>query len=119
MFTIRREQRQAIAEARRGEFHRRLAGFYREKAPDLTGRMSDDELLRVIAAGDHKARSYGVESERGIAGFIGIALAAGPNFDEDPDVLRYLTNPVPNPDAKVMTLLDLVSKKLSGTVSER
>ena len=45
--------------------------------------------------------------------YVGLALAAGSKFDEDPTVCEFMTLPGSTPQMKVKRLLQLVLKKLS------
>ncbi len=101
-----------MEESRAKEYYRELMKFYRNKVPQLVNRFDDLELQRRIAEATRKARVWGVHTGEGIIQFVGIALAAGPTFDEDPKVRHFLTLPGSTPERKVHRLLELVAKNL-------
>jgi hypothetical protein len=114
MFKIRTEQIDAITRVQDAEYHRRLAHYYRLRVPRLVKRLSDEELERRIAKSVKSARAYGVRSDLGIMRYVGLALAAGPSFDQDPAVHRFMTNPGTDPDSKVRWLLERVGNDLKA-----
>jgi hypothetical protein len=110
---IRQNQIQAIDDAMFIEYQRRLIAFYRDRAPGFISRFSDAQLKQRIARAVPRARAFGLDSAEGIMQYVGLALAAGSKFDEDPKVCEFMGLPGSAPEVKVKRLLQLVLKKLN------
>ncbi len=90
MFKIRPDQIQEIETSRRARFHHELLALLRIQIPEQVRLYDDAALLKKIVAGHERARSFGIESERGVSRFIGLQLITSPPFDELPQVRDYL-----------------------------
>ncbi|MBM3993076.1 MAG: hypothetical protein FJ303_02805 [Planctomycetes bacterium] len=75
--------------------------FVRDALPEKTTHVSDDDLLRRIADADRRALSHGLRTERGITLFASLAIMVGPEFDELPEMRRYLSLPKPDADTRI------------------
>jgi hypothetical protein len=106
MFKMRAEQFEELERAWQADFHQYLAGIYREHLPVVTAPLDDATLLQRVVAADKKARAHGIETKRGIAQYVGIALVNGPDFDEHPEIQRYFQMPGATPDEKMQYLTD-------------
>ena len=112
MIKIRPDQLTQMEEARHSEYHASLSRFLRKEFPQLVGGQDDAELSKQIAAASPRARVYGIRSARGTAAFVGLWLAAGPSFDEDPEIQRFLTWPNLCPELKIRNLMELTIAQL-------
>ncbi|HYO54469.1 hypothetical protein [Archangium sp.] len=56
------------------------------------------ELLARVGVAHLKAVKYGIQTQRGISQFVGLALTAGADFDETPAVRACLERPCVSPD---------------------
>jgi hypothetical protein len=110
---IRAKQMEAIERARDLEYQQQLMAFYRDRAPQFTNRFSDAELRNRIAEAVPRARAFGLTSAEGIMQYVGLALASGPAFDEDPQVHKLMTLPGSTPEVKLKRLLQLVVRDLN------
>jgi hypothetical protein len=90
MLTIRQEQLNELQLAQRTRFHRELMALFRKEIPNEVARYDDAALLEQIAIGHEKACGYKIESERGVARFVGLRLITAPPFDEHPGARTYL-----------------------------
>lgn len=116
MLRIRQEQLVQMEEAGEQEYHDQLMRFYRRNTPQLVSHFDDVELRQRVADATRKARRWGVRTGEGILQFVGLALAAGPAFDEEPKVRHFLTLPDSPPDHKVRRLVELVVEDLEEPV---
>ena len=115
MLTIREEQITQMNQLRAATYHNQLADFYRRRVPALVDRFSDEELYARVALATKKARHWNIESADGILQFVGLSLAAGPMFDEDPKVHEFLSLPGAAVEHKIRRLLELVGEYLKAS----
>lgn len=108
MLTIRRDQFAALDADFRRRFHQKLLKMFRRDMPRTMAPHDDAEALHRIAAADVRAATYGIVGERGIGKFAALSFLAGADFDEHPDVRRFLTDPRVEPHHKIDTLFDYV-----------
>lgn len=106
MLKVSGEQMVALDEAWREQFNRQLATLFRESIPEATGALSSEELLARVGAAHQKAMKYGIQTQRGVSQFVGLALTAGPDFDETPAVRTCLEKPLVSPDYTLNLLVD-------------
>ncbi len=112
MFTIRTQEMARMNELMEMEYHKKLLKYFRNKIPDLLKSYDDSGLKATIAEASRKARVYGVRSPDGVVRFVGLALAAGPKFDEDPEIHHFLTLAEPDAEQKVQWLVRRIAEKL-------
>jgi hypothetical protein len=110
MLQIRPEQMAEFDKAVRRNFHQRLLAHYRQHLPEVTASWDDATLAQRIADADRRASLHGIRSERGIARFVGIALVAGPEFDNIPEVRACLDRPGVDPEVKIDLLVDCLTE---------
>jgi hypothetical protein len=103
---IRSEQMEALDHEAQRRFHLRLVKFLRDQLPEETVEISDDVLLARIIEAEHRANKYDIVTEIGITQFVLLGFLAGPDFDEEPDVHTFLSNPAYEPDEKIDALVD-------------
>jgi hypothetical protein len=96
------------------QYCRELRDFFRDKCPGLVQRLDDDTLIARIAAAVERAGAQGLESDAGNIAFVGMSLAAGPAFFDDPEINRFLAMPGNDHDAKVQWLFGRVLGKLEA-----
>ena len=117
MLSIRDEQLEQMNQLRAATYHRQLLRFYRSNTPELVVRFNDQELGHRIAEATKRARTWRIESSEGILQFVGLALAAGRAFDEDPKVHDFLALPGHTTEEKIRRLIDLVVMNLRNPQS--
>ena len=93
------------------EFLQRAARHLSRYFPDVCepfGKVDFDAFLR-----DQKdrARPYGMTTERQLVMWFMIALLAGPNFDEAPDVSEFLRHPSFTPYERMQGLLGVLLRE--------
>jgi hypothetical protein len=64
-----------------------------------------------------KSKDYGLVSGDGVRRFIKLAVLISPQFDQQPDVQRFLRMPDLEPDMKIKLLSQLVAQQLREKVS--
>jgi hypothetical protein len=106
MMRFRKEQIEAMGRSARDDFYGRLRRFLREELPDETATFDDAALRERIQESERRAARYGIESELGITQFACLTFAAGPNFDEIPEVREYLEAEGMGPEDKLDELVD-------------
>lgn len=112
MLSIRDEQLVQMNQLRAAAYHRQLLRFYRDNTAELVVRFDDQELNQRIAEATERARKWRIGSAEGILQFVGLALAAGRPFDEDPKVHDFLALPGHTTDQKIRRLIELVAMNL-------
>lgn len=109
---------QTVAEAC---FERELVLFFRQRhlstvvrlpsGQALLGEIPESTLMRMIATGVAKAKSYGIRGQAAVAGFLTVMVEAAPNFDADPFLRRYLLDADVPPNARIAHLMERASKE--------
>jgi hypothetical protein len=113
---IRPEQMASMDEAMQNRYHEELRKLLREQSPDLVAKLDDATLLERIAAAVGRARGYGVQTGEGILAYVGLSLAAGAKFDDDPKIQPFLRRPGEDPDAKIHWLFTRILESLQPMV---
>lgn len=109
MLTIREEHVKALEADKRARFHRELLMLFRKDIPQEVAKYDDAQLLEQIELGHNIARTYDIESERGVTRFIGLRLMTSPHFDEIPQCKAYLKRKDIEPTKKMdLIFTDLV-----------
>ena len=106
MLKIRTEQMEVFNQTASSAFHRRLVRFLRKEIPEATSPMDDTTLMKYIVESEQRAAKYNIVSEAGIAQFICLTFAAGPEFDEIPEVHDYLEHPDLSAEEKLDELIN-------------
>lgn len=88
---IRQDQMETLSLAIRNDFHRNLLEFLRKELPKETAEFNDAALYKRIEESEERAAVYEIQSQAGIAQFVCLTFAAGPEFDTIPEVHAYLT----------------------------
>jgi hypothetical protein len=84
MLIIRKAQMEALDAHMLESFYRRLARHTREVLPAVVAAWSDQRLRDAVVTESNRAKTFGFESERDVARFVGLSLALGPDFTEQP-----------------------------------
>jgi len=113
---IRSEQVEKLDDAAQLQYHEKLRVFFRQNYPDLVSRYDDPTLLARIAEGNRNAEGYNMQTDQGFVAYIGMSLAAGPDFHTDPKIKAYMDSPGRDPDAKMEWLFNRVVEKLRAHV---
>jgi hypothetical protein len=113
---IRSEQLKRMDEAMQQRYHEELRKLLRDQFPQLVARLHDRALLDKIATAAHGARAYGVRTGEGILAYVGLSIAAGPQFPNDPNIRSFLELQNDEPDAKIRWLFMRVIETLKMTV---
>lgn len=104
MVRIRPEQVEALAEARRVRFVRKLAAVLIARYPELR-EWDGDELLATVRGHCEEAWRYGLSSEAAVGDFADLAFQLGARFHEHPDVQAILADPATAPDRFLAILM--------------
>jgi hypothetical protein len=111
---ISESQITAMDDAMFAEYQRQLIAFYRDRAPHFMRRFSDDYLKGRLSHVIPQARVFGLNSAEGIMLYAALALVAGPGFDDDLEVRRFMTLRGSKPEVKVKRLFELVVRNLGS-----
>ncbi len=114
MLTIREEQVARMDQLMREAYYDRLCQYFRKNLPDFVARFDDKQLRKRVAEAVPVARSYGICSGAGVAKYVGLSLAAGPEFHQLPRVRQFLSLPGHDPEKLVQRLLEQVTKDLQS-----
>lgn len=115
---IRTEQIASMEQAMQRRYHEQLRRVLRQRFPQLVARLDDRGLLDRIADGVKSAQAYGIVTGEGTLAFVGLCIAAGPTFRNDPKIRHFFEVPGDNPDGKVEWLFKRVVEKLQGIVQK-
>lgn len=85
---------------------RRIAGYLRDVAPEMTAGLSDDELRGLIARSEASAKELGLSSERGHARWAYLMLMSGGQAAHVPEARAFVSNGAEPPDRQVRKLID-------------
>ena len=110
MLTIRSMQIQAIAAARRGEFHDRIADYLRADHPATVAGLSYQALRDRIALGEVRASLRGFTRESSIATFVMLMFTVAPDFDDHRDVRRILEYEKAPVDRRLLLLAHAITE---------
>jgi hypothetical protein len=108
MFTIRSDQIRRMEASFHEEYAQKIQSYLKQAAPELTFGYKPDDLHERIVTAAARARALGLTTAEGVIGFVGLALAAGPAFEQDGQVHRFLTLPGHDADSKVRWLFQRV-----------
>jgi hypothetical protein len=123
MFSIRKEQMEALADASVLEFEDWMLGHLSEcPLSEQCRAMGDTALRELIRYGIRRAASYGVVSERGVSVYIDVMVAFGRDFDVDPGLpwaAAVLNDPsTTNPFERIDRLFDAAFGRATGAGGE-
>ncbi|HEX5752138.1 MAG TPA: hypothetical protein VFZ09_38335 [Archangium sp.] len=110
MFVIDRNQMQILDALAERDFHRALMAFVRRELPDHTAHMEDAELRTFIRESQAHAERHGIESDRGVAQYVCLALETTPAFADDPNISKFLHLPGMSPEVLLEELVDLLNE---------
>jgi hypothetical protein len=109
---IRSEQIQQMQVLMDTKFCGRICTELRTEIPAQVSRFGDLDLLRVVSDAVEKAKKYQVTGGDAVRRFVKLAVLISPQFDEIPDVQRFLRLPDLDPDAKIKLLCELTAQHL-------
>lgn len=109
---IRSEQLRQMDAALQRQYHEELRTLLREQFPQLSGRFDDATLMARIKEATSKARAYGINTDQGMLAYVGLSIAAGPSFHEDPKIRGFLELKNDDPDVKINWLFNRIVESL-------
>jgi hypothetical protein len=83
MFTIRKEQLQALDRDKRESFVDRMLQHLREFFPGKCDALGENQLRKWIEHGIERAKAYRIVSERDVCKYIDVMIVFGKEFDRD------------------------------------
>lgn len=89
-------------------FQLRLASFLRENVPEATESLSEESLYSFIDRQSRSAAVLGVTSEAGVTQFACLALAIGDDFQNIPEISKYMSLPTPSAEEKLDELVNIL-----------
>ncbi len=81
MLVIRQEQWAALAEPGKQRYEQKLVDYLCESRPAIAERLGDEGLRQLVGRAIASSASYGIDSERDVALYLGLTLALGDDFD--------------------------------------
>lgn len=82
MFRLRAEQMDALGRLVLDKFEQRVIAHLREGLPELTDKLTDDELRPRIHRGWKRAKQHGLESQRQAVCYIDACFLLGDDFEQ-------------------------------------
>lgn len=101
---LRAEQMQALDSLAEEDFVTRACGHAREHFPEQTDPLDDAALRSRVRAAIAAGRSYKIESESYLIGFLELCLELGDDFHTKPWAQRVLKNPGNEEEDKIEDL---------------
>lgn len=80
------------------------------ESPELVANLPKDSLQEMVANGLTKARSYGLNIDEHLIGFVSIMFEIAPSFDEQADIHKVLTDESIPPDKRFDAMFEDVSE---------
>lgn len=114
---IRPEQLRQMKSVRDADFCARLCAELRAALPEQTTHLSEPVLSKLVSDALDKAQRYQFASGDAVRRFIKLAVLISPQFDEVPEVQRFLMMPDLDPDVKIKLLSELTAQHLRAKVS--
>lgn len=74
------------------EFVDLIIEHLKTESPELVANLPDVSFREMIANGLAKARSYGLNIDEHLIGFVSIMFTIAPNFDENAEIHKVLTD---------------------------
>jgi hypothetical protein len=111
MIAIRPEQFEAFEKDRAKNYHQQLADFFRKNCPEAVRDIDNGALVQRISTLVDLSRSFGLGTPEGILGYVSLGLAAGPDFDSESNVNKFLRMPGAPPEVKIRELLRRVADR--------
>lgn len=109
MLKIRKEQMSVLEGVAQADFHRRLLIYLRQEMLEAITAFDDFALLARISESERRASTYGIRTDGGVAQFVCLTFAAGPTFDEIPEVNEYLKELGVDPEERLDELIDYLA----------
>jgi len=109
MLLIREEQLVALRRETVAALVRTLARKFRDDR-DLTGGLSEGDVLERVQAGVARAEQIGVTRKSAFEFLARKAVELGPSFEENPHINSILEDATRTPDARVRRLMLGVKK---------
>ena len=113
---LRREQFSKIDQLLGVRYQKDLAAFYRTKFPQLVARLDGSALEARIRSAIAHSDALGVKTAAGRVAYVGLALSAGPRFETNETVIRFVTLEGGDPDANVEWLFRRLCAKFSKSL---
>lgn len=114
MLVIRQEQMQALRDARKSDYRRRLRSYLRAEFPDAVEHLRDDEIERYIDSAMEAAQIYRITSSDGVFLCAALAVLSGGAVFGATAVQRFLRLPYPDAEAKMRWLAARVYRELDS-----
>jgi hypothetical protein len=111
MFRIGAAQMAALDGVAAVDLVERIAKFLRVEMPDEIAELSESELRRFIAQAHVKAQTHRIQSDAAIAQYVCLALDAGTDFADQPDIAEFLRDADSDPEEQLDYLVDLLADK--------
>jgi hypothetical protein len=108
-FTLREAHMQAIRQVGQAHFSKTVMAHLRENNTEAVAALEDPELERRVHIALARARSHGIENQRGLVLFVAFMFEIAPNFDTHPPIRAMLQDTSIPPDARIQRVADEVS----------
>lgn len=119
MLNIRKKQSDACLLNDEEEFVKFIVGHLRQESPALVGGFSDDSMQSMVSSGLKRARGYGFRSPEDLTAFVSIMFEVAPNFDEQPEIHRVLTDETVPIDQRFDLIFENASEEAWDEANEK
>ena len=114
MLTITKPQSTALDAQALSGFYKRACAFLRENAGKDVEKFDDAKLRQFVESSHKTAVAHGTSSERSSMMWMCLAIMAGPNFHETPELVELL-----RPGRNVDTVLNQLFERLAVLEARR
>jgi hypothetical protein len=117
MFTIRKEQMEALEAHMRERFIEKTLAQVGEVFPEASQRQGPKVLRALIENGLETAAKYQVLGEREVILFVDLMMELGPDFLQQPKY-KWIETTLQNPDFNESQKLDVIYTRLEATAPQ-
>lgn len=128
MFTLRETHNQAFQTKAEADFVCEVMQYLRENHAETIVKLPDGEfkvialpeaiLQKMVEGGIRKARNYGMTWQSSLISFVVIMFVSAPNFDENDNIRKLLTEELGFPDYRISKIWSETSDKIWNRIIE-
>ncbi len=89
---INKEQFDHFLQHNEPAFIKTIVQHLQTESPELVDEISDEGLSEMVGNGLIRARSHGFHTDEDLMAFVAVMFEIAPNFDEQPDIQRVLSD---------------------------
>lgn len=111
LLKIRQEQVDAFKPQAENAFATEMIAYLKEQLPECIEGLSNDVLRQRVRTSIARAQAYGLKLEWTLTAFIATMFSVAPNFDEQENIHRALTDERVAPDDRMDHMLEVTTEQ--------